>query len=175
MLAQSDSYRQASSKSWRSLGYFFLVCLLALIVNTPSAFAQGRGYWHTSGNQILDADNKVVRIASVNWYGFETTDQIIHGLWAQDYHAILNDIKNLGYNAIRMPYSNQMVENPINPTNFGASNGGGFINTDLKGLNALQIMDKIIATAGALGLRVILDNHRSEGGNSAEQNGLWLE
>jgi len=46
----------------------------------------------------------------VNWYGFETTDQIVHGLWAQDYHTILNQIKSNGYNTIRLPFSNQMVE-----------------------------------------------------------------
>ena len=38
-------------------------------------------------------------------------------MWAQDYHAIINDIKSLGYNTIRIPFSNQMVENPIVPQN----------------------------------------------------------
>jgi endoglucanase len=133
----------------------------------------GSGYWHTSGNEILDANGNQVRIAGINWYGFETTDFIIHGLWAQDYHSILNTIKSLGYNVIRMPFSNQMVEsNPV-PTNFAASTGAGFVNTDLKGLTAFQVMDKIIQTAGNVGLRVILDNHRSEAGNSNEANGLW--
>lgn len=133
----------------------------------------GSGYWHTSGNEILDANGNEVRIAGINWYGFETTDFIIHGLWAQDYHTILNTIKSLGYNVIRMPFSNQMVEsNPV-PTNFAASAGAGFVNTDLNGLTAFQVMDKIIQTAGNVGLRVILDNHRSEAGNSNEANGLW--
>lgn len=133
----------------------------------------GSGYWHTSGNEILDANGNEVRIAGINWYGFETTDFIIHGLWAQDYHTILNTIKSLGYNVIRMPFSNQMVEsNPV-PTNFAASTGAGFVNTDLNGLTAFQVMDKIIQTAGNVGLRVILDNHRSEAGNSNEANGLW--
>ena len=42
-----------------------------------------------------------------------------------------------------------------------------------EGLNSLQILDKIIDYAGQDGLKVILDNHRSEAGKSAEQNGLW--
>src|SRR5436309_5723104 len=115
----------------------------------------------------------MVRIAGINWYGFETKDQVVHGLWARDYHTILNAIKNTGYNAIRLPYSNQMVESPTIPSNISYSNGSGAINTDLKGLNALQVMDKVVTAAGAAGLRVILDNHRSEAGNSAEANGLW--
>ncbi|HEY1627434.1 MAG TPA: cellulase family glycosylhydrolase [Streptosporangiaceae bacterium] len=138
----------------------------------PAASGAGAGYWHTSGNQILDSSGNPVRIAGVNWYGFETPDEIAHGLWAQDYHAIIDDMKNLGYNTIRIPFSNQMVETPIVPQNLSFYNTGP-INTDLKGLNSLQILDKIIAYAGQDGLKVILDDHRSEAGESAEQDGLW--
>ena len=139
----------------------------------PAAAGVGAGYWHISGNQILDSSGNPVRIAGINWYGFETPDEIAHGLWAQDYHAVINDIKNLGYNTIRIPFSNQMVETPIVPQNFSQYNGTGPINTDLAGLNSLQILDKIISYAGQAGLKVILDNHRSEAGETAEANGLW--
>ncbi|HLH58960.1 MAG TPA: cellulase family glycosylhydrolase [Streptosporangiaceae bacterium] len=138
----------------------------------PAAAGAGAGYWHTSGNQILDSGGNPVRIAGVNWYGFETPDEVAHGLWAQDYHSIINDMKNLGYNTIRIPFSNQMVEDPIVPQNLSYYNTGP-INTDLAGLNSLQILDKIISYAGQEGLKVILDDHRSEAGESAEQDGLW--
>ncbi len=147
--------------------------LVALSVSTVPLHAQSFGYWHTSGSQVLDSNSQPVRIAGVNWYGFETTDEVAHGLWAQDYHTILNTIKSNGYNVIRMPFSNQMVESPIVPTNISYNGSSGAINTDLRGLNSLQIMDKIVAYAGQIGLRIILDNHRSEAGNSAESNGLW--
>jgi endoglucanase len=133
----------------------------------------GTGFWHTSGNQILDSDGNPVRIAGINWYGFETPDEIAHGLWAQDYHVIINDIKALGYNTIRIPFSNQMVEDPIVPSNLSFYNATGPINTDLEGLNALQDLQKIVTYAGEVGLKVILDDHRSEAGESAEANGLW--
>ena len=95
----------------------------------------GAGYWHTSGNQILDAAGNPVRVAGINWYGFETPDEIAHGLWAQDYHTIINDIAKLGYNTIRIPFSNQMVEDPIVPQNLSFYNTGP-INTDLAGLTS---------------------------------------
>src|SRR5437667_4178905 len=151
------------------------ICLLVvgLVFVAPLAFGQGAGYWHTSGNQVLDSNNQRVRIAAINWYGFETTDQIAHGLWAQDYHTVLNQIKSNGYNTIRLPFSNQMVENPVIPTNFTQNANGQPANMDLVGLNALQVMDKIVQGAAAINLRVILDNHRSNAGNSAAENGLW--
>jgi endoglucanase len=146
---------------------------IALLCIAPAAFSQGAGYWHTSGNQILDANNQVVRMAGVNWYGFETPDFLAHGLWAQDYKTILNTIKSNGYNVIRIPFSNQMVEsNPV-PTNFTSFANGVAANTALVGQTALADLDTLIAYAGSIGLRVILDNHRSEAGSSNEASGLW--
>jgi endoglucanase len=147
--------------------------VVALGNTARAATGAGAGYWHTSGNQILDSNGSPVRIAGVNWYGFETPDAIVHGLWAQDYHTVVNDIKTLGYNTIRIPISNQMIESPTVPQNFSTYNNTGPINTDLVGLNSLQILDKIVTYAGQAGLKVIIDDHRSEAGESAESNGLW--
>ena len=154
---------------------FFLVVralslVLLVVLGASSAMGQGTGYWHTGGAQIYDANNKVVRIAGINWYGFETTDAVAHGLNLQDYKSILQTLKTQGYNTIRVPFSNQMVETPS--TNLNISYGGG-MNADLQGLNSLQVLDKIVTYAGTIGLKIILDNHRSEAGNSAEGNGLW--
>ena len=150
--------------------FVFAVLLLSLLV--PSAWAQGTGYWHTSGNKILDSSGTEVRIAGINWYGAETPDFIVHGLWAQDYHTVLNNIKSLGYNVIRIPFSNQLVEsNPV-PTNY-SNYVNGPVNQALEGATALQDLDTIIAYAGSIGLRVILDNHRSEAGETNEASGLW--
>lgn len=148
-----------------------LAVLLALL--TPGAWAQGAGNWHTSGNQILDANGKEVRMAGINWYGFETPDYLVHGLWAQDYHTVLNTIKSLGYNVIRIPFSNEMVESDPVPTNYTDYADGGPVNTQLVGQTALQDLDTIVSYAGSIGLRVILDNHRSEAGESNEASGLW--
>ena len=133
----------------------------------------GAGYWHTSGSKILDANGTPVRIAGINWYGFETVDLLVHGLYNQDYKTILTTVKSLGYNVIRIPFSNELVEsNPV-PTNFTTSVGGKAANTALVGRPALTDLDNIIGYAGSIGLRIILDNHRSEAGNSSEASGLW--
>jgi endoglucanase len=154
---------------WRTL-----LLALATLAVPVAALAQGDGYWHTSGSQILDLNNQQVRIAGINWYGFETTRAVAGGLTAQDYKAILQTIKTQGYNTVRLPLSNQMVETPQVPSSISYNNSTGAINSDLKGLNSLQILDKIITYAGTLNLKIILDNHRSEAGDSAESSGLWF-
>ena len=112
-------------------------------------------------------------MTGANWYGFETADHLAHGLWAQDYKSVLNTIQALGYNVIRIPFSNEMVEeNPV-PTNFTTSVSGTAANAALVGQTALGDLDTLVAYAGSIGLRVILDNHRSEAGNSNEASGLW--
>ena len=145
-----------------------------LSMPTVAAVAQGAGFWHTSGNQILDANNTPVRIAGINWYGFETSRAVAGGLTSQDYKSILQTIKTQGYNTVRVPLSNQMIETPGVPSAISYSNGSGAINGDLQGLNSLQVLDAIVTEAGTLGLKVILDDHRSEAGNSAESSGLWF-
>jgi len=136
----------------------------------------GIGYFHTSGNQILDSHNCPVRIAGVNWYGFETPDEIAHGLWAQSYQEILNEIKADGYNTIRLPYSDQMIQSPIIPQNLTfSSSAGAPINESLKGKNAFQDLVIIVDYATSIGLKVILDQHRSKAGESASSNGLWYD
>jgi endoglucanase len=160
-------------KAWRASLAGLTLTLLLAVSGSCCALAQGTGYWHTSGNQILDSNGEAVRIAGINWYGFETTDYLAHGLWAQDYTTVLNTIKNLGFNVVRIPFSNQMVEsNPV-PTNYTTYANGQPANAALAGQTALADLDTIVAYAGSIGLRVILDNHRSEAGNSNEANGLW--
>ena len=163
----------STSPSHMSLWRTLLLALATLAVPV-AALAQGDGYWHTSGSQILDLNNQQVRIAGINWYGFETTRPVAGGLTAQDYKAILQTIKSQGYNTVRLPLSNQMVETPQVPSSISYNNSTGAINAGLKGLNSLQILDKIITYAGTLNLKIILDNHRSEAGDSAEGSGLWF-
>jgi len=132
----------------------------------PAALAAGSGYWHTSGRKILDANGNAVRIAGINWFGFETSNKVVHGLWAGDYKSMLNQIASLRYNTLRLPYSDDILKSGAMPDSINFYQ----MNTDLQGLNCLQVLDKIISYAGSIGLRVILDRHRPDSGG---QSPLW--
>jgi endoglucanase len=136
------------------------------VTPTGTPISGGSGGWTTSGTKILAPNGSQYIISGINWYGFETPDAVAHGLWSYDISTILNLVKSYGYNTLRIPYSNQMWESdPVPQNDVGC--------TSCAGLHARDILAKIINYAGSIGLHVILDNHRSEAGESAEQSGLW--
>ncbi|MGX1369245.1 endoglucanase [Streptomyces canus] len=132
-----------------------------------AAEAAGAGYWHTSGRQILDASGQPVRIAGINWFGFETSNQVVHGLWSRDYKSMIDQMKSLGYNTIRIPYSDDILKPGAVPNSIDFSSGK---NADLQGLNSLGVLDRLVSYAGQDGLKVILDRHRPDSGG---QSALW--
>lgn len=124
-------------------------------------------YWHTDQNRIVDATGRPVRIAAANWFGGENRWFVPAGLDKQPLDQIIARVKSLGLNTIRLPFSNQLVEqNPIVTTHLDA-------NPELQGLHALDIMDRIVSSAGQHGIRIILDDGRSSVGTQPQQNGLW--
>jgi endoglucanase len=142
-----------------------IFALLGLQVKEPGRSAN---YLHTSGNQILDASGNVVGLSGINWFGFETANYAPHGLWQRSWRDVLDQVQQLGYNVIRLPFSSAMLGSDGKPAGIDYQK-----NPDLVDLDALEVMDRIIAGAGERQLRVILDNHRSTPGGGPESNGLW--
>lgn len=173
MLAAANRRAHRWSQSRLSLIAMGLVLLSAVTVTVwtgmrmapNQANTAGTGSWHTNGAQILDARNQPVRIAGINWFGLETASYAPHGLWSRNYQSMLNQIQRLGYNTLRLPYSNQLFDPGSTPNGIDFS-----LNPDLQGLTGLQIMDKIIGYASQIGLRIILDQHRPDSGG---QSALW--
>jgi hypothetical protein len=129
-----------------------------------SAHAAADGWWHTSGSRIVAADGSTVTIKAANWFGLETPNCAPHGLWSITLDEGLAQIAAMGFNTVRLPYSNQCLA-ASTTSSIDASR-----NPDLVSLTPLQLMDAVIAKARAHGLRVILDRHRIE---SSGQSELW--
>jgi endoglucanase len=123
------------------------------------------GYLRTDGNKILDANGNQVRLTGINWFGFETSTYCPHGLWARNWRDMLDQIKSLGYNTLRIPYCSEMLQPGRVPNSFAVN-----LNPDLVGLTPLQILDKIVDYSGQIGLRIFLDRHRPDSG---AQSPLW--
>jgi len=142
-----------------------MLVLFGLSTGSTAPAAAAGGGWGTNGVRILDPTGMEFIISGVNWFGFETRDAVAHGLWAQDYKFLLNKIKQYGFNTVRLPFSDEMWRtNPV--PRAGAC-------AECKNKHSRDIMALILNYGGSIGLHFILDNHRSNAGNSAQENGLW--
>lgn len=146
----------------------------ATTATTPTASGIGSllpsGYLRTVGNQIVDSGGHDVKITAVNWFGMETSNNAPHGLWTASYKTMMGQMVQQGFNAIRLPFALQTFAGNAAPNgiDFGQ-------NPDLQGLTGLQVMDKIVDYAGQLGLKIILDDHRSATGDGPNGSGLWYD
>ena len=142
----------------------------SVVEGNPGTGGGAAGWLSTSGNQIVDAAGHSVQIAGVNWFGFESSTLAPHGLWTRGYQSMMDQMVDLGFNTIRLPFSSETLHSTAAP------NGIDFAkNPDLQGLSAIQIMDKIVAYADQVGLKIILDHHRSDSGPGTSPNGLWYD
>lgn len=125
------------------------------------------GWLRVSGRQIVDSAGQPVRIAGVSWSGLELRRFAPSGLAIRDYREIVDRIAALGFNTIRLPFSNEMVERDPIPLDQDVA-----ACPDCQNKTALEIMDLIVDYAGEKGLRIILDNHFSA---ASDQQGseLW--
>lgn len=143
---------------WRWGGLFLVTVCLSTMFNWlgTAATATIQPPLSTKGAQIVDATGQTVLLRGVNWFGIETELQVPHGLWARDYKEMLAQIKRLGYNVIRLPYSVQGLRaSGINGVDFSIGS-----NKDLQGKTPLEVMDAIVQEAQRQGLMILLDSHR---------------
>jgi endoglucanase len=125
------------------------------------------GYLHTSGTRIVDDDGNPVRIRAVSWFGLETHDFAPHGLWSRTVDDLLDEIKELGFDTVRLPFSNQLFDQDSR-----AKTNIGDLNPDLAGIPGLSMLEHVVERAGAHGLRVILDRHDVA---ADARPGLWYD
>jgi endoglucanase len=130
-----------------------------------SSASQQCGPLHAAGGQIVDANGKQVVLSGVNWFGFETQSFAPHGLNVRNYQDMLNQMAHLGFNTLRLPYSNQLFDASSAPTGINYA-----LNPDMRGKQGLALVDVIVAGAKKAGLCVILDQHRPD---AYAQSELW--
>jgi endoglucanase len=121
--------------------------------------------FHTCGAHIVNQNGQPVQITGVSWFGMETGTYAPHGLWTRNWKAMLDQIAALGFNTIRLPFS----DDALVPGRLAQSINYD-LNPDLQGMTGLEIMDTLIQGASERGLKVILDRHRP---TSEAQSELW--
>jgi endoglucanase len=120
----------------------------------------------TQRTQIVDAKGRAMKLHGINWFGMEIQTHTPNGLWVRDYKEMLAQIKSLGYNLIRLPYSVEALRShEISGVDFKIG-----ANKDFLGKTPLEVMDLVIQEAQRQGLLILLDSHCLKDGRISE---LW--
>lgn len=144
---------------------------VAYLFHSCGAIAQPAFPLHTKGATVVDSNGVRVRLQSVNWYGTESADFVVGGLESATLESIVAQVKHLGFNTVRLPWSNQVYEsNPVVASYALTANPG------MQGQRALTILDKVVNALTTAGIMVILDNHNSDAEfccSDTDGNTLW--
>src|SRR5258708_13001067 len=122
--------------------------------STQCQAGQQVGFLSGSHGELVDASGCRVTLTGVNWFGFETSSFSPHGLGVRNWQDMLTQIPHAGFNTLRLPSTNQLFDPGSVPNGINYQ-----MNPDLKGLQRLALMDRIIQGARKVGLKVVLDRH----------------
>lgn len=125
----------------------------------------------TSDYRIVDSKAHPVRLASVNWYGFDEGEYVAGGLDHASLDEIVSQIQAMGFNSVRLPWANETLERDPMVKDYAVA-----ANPEFKGKHAMQVMDAVVASLARAHIFVVLDNHISRADwccNETDGNGLW--
>ncbi|KAK4141029.1 glycoside hydrolase superfamily [Dichotomopilus funicola] len=154
--------------------------------NAPASNPNTRATWPdgpftTSGRYILNASNQNLTYAGTNWPGHADV-MIPEGLQYQSISSIVDKVKSLGMNAVRLTYAIQMIDEIYDNGGVDISIETAFVqalgqsegervlgmvlerNPELtKETTRLEVFDKVVEELGSQEVYVHLDNHISKG------------
>jgi endoglucanase len=138
--------------------------LLIVIPCLASLSVFSQNYLSVQGNKLIDSDGQVVRLTGVNWFGFETSNLHVHGIWSRDTKSMLQQIKDQGFNVIRIPWCNKILEESatFNIDAYGTDPYTGISpmnEYESKLTKPLDLLDVIVDWCQENDMKIILDNH----------------
>jgi endoglucanase len=161
----TTKYVSSGPGAWAAIGALAIVGCAADDGPGGDGTEMASGRLRIQGSHIVDAGGSPVRLTGVNWFGFETPSYAPHGLGQRAMGAVLDQVKALGFNVLRVPFCSQLFDAGSTPNGIDLAR-----NPELAGKTGPQVLDLLIAAAGERGLRVILDRHRPDSG---AQSALW--
>jgi endoglucanase len=157
------------------------ILFCCLVISSITSFSQQAGvqnYLSTDGNKLVDKRGQTVYLTGVNWFGFETALMHPHGIWTRDMKSVLKQIKDLGFNTIRIPYCSKMLNADATLTKLNSYGTDGYSGVnpmnevEATKTKPIELLDIIVDWCQSNDMKIILDNHsKNPDGYLAE--GLW--
>lgn len=135
---------------------FFSKCVLITALLTIASMSVSAGYRVQNG-RIYDGNNQEIQLRGVNWFGFQQAgDYVVHGLWARNWRSQIRQIKQTGFNAVRLPFCQTTLRN-VTPGSISYN-----LNPELQGKKSLELLDLVVNELSSEGIYVLLDHHTQD-------------
>jgi endoglucanase len=139
----------------------------------------------TDGRWIVDAKRRRVKLAGVNWYGAEERDMVVGGLDHQSLDRIAACIVAMGFNSVRLPFSNALVRErrpladvaPELTSRFVRENRKLLTRSGGRAARPIDVFGAVVESLARQRLLVILDNHMTANDwccVSGDGSSLWF-
>jgi endoglucanase len=132
-----------------------------------------KDWLHTVGNRIVDEAGTQVWLTGANWFGYNASERVFHGLWSANITQLTKAMADRGINLVRVPISAQLLLEWKAGQVVAAPNVNTFANPELTGMNSLQIFDFWLRLCEQFGLKVMLDVHSALADNSGHIHPVW--
>lgn len=138
----------------------------------PSVYSGTNDWLSTDGNLIVDSQGNPVWLTGANWFGLNTTERILHGIWTLNMHDLIEEIAERGMNVLRIPIATELIKEWM-AGDFKAAQVNFWVNKELEGMNTLEIFDRFLDAAKACGIKVVLDVHHPHQDNTGHTYWGW--
>ncbi len=139
----------------------------------PAQAAPTNDWLHVQGNKIVDEAGTQVWLTGANWFGFNASERVFHGLWSVNMEGVTKSMADHGINIVRVPISTQLLLEWKNGQAAVSSGVNTWENPELAGKTTLQVWDTFLEYCEKYGLKVLLDVHSAEADNSGHIYPVW--
>ena len=146
-----------TAKAFDAAGNVATSTAVSVTINIPIAGGGGGGTGYSTAGGRLLKDGVALELFGLNWFGLETSNHVLHGLWTgRPLANFLSDIKSKGFNALRIPVSPETI-NPGFAITGGPGVGEDFV--ALTGKDGRGALEYTLAKTQAAGVFVVVDFH----------------
>ncbi|WP_406828002.1 cellulase family glycosylhydrolase [Microbulbifer sp. ARAS458-1] len=158
----------------KTLTTLSLATALAASLSAPS-FSEALpddDWLRVEGNQIVDQQGNPVWLTGANWFGFNASERVFHGLWAINLENAMADIASRGINILRVPISTELIYEWQSGM-AAVPSINDYANPEIAGKTTLEIFDTTVALAKKYGVKIMVDVHSAKADNSGHFAPMW--
>lgn len=137
----------------------------------------GDDWLHTSGGRIYDKYGHEVYLTGANWFGFNCSEKVFHGLWSANMKETVESMADHGINLVRVPISTELLLEWKAGKNVKV-NINSYANPELKradgsDMGSREVFDVFLALCKENGIKVMMDCHSADANNSGHNYNVW--